>query len=43
MSQRVNLTVNGHWGTVDGQPPPNIPICGLRNELCSPNDEGVKW
>ena len=29
-----------YWGTENGQPPPDIPVCGLKNENCPKDDSG---
>ena len=31
-----------YWGTENGGPPPDIPICGLRNENCPEDSAGKR-
>ncbi len=28
------------WGTLDGEPPPDTPLCGFYNELCLEDTTG---
>ncbi len=42
-SQRVVVVDENYayWGTPDNRPPPDVPACGLHNELCPPDYTGT--
>lgn len=33
-NERINFEMPARWGTADGKPPPDVPVCGFLNELC---------
>ena len=39
--QRVLYTTDAYWGTADGLPPLNEPVCGFRDELCPQSTKGL--
>ena len=40
MTQRMYTYIAEYWGTENGGPPPDIPICGLKNENCPEDSAG---